>query len=67
MCQLCSTEITEKTTAREAQRYIAARLRMLANMLDEVANGKIKPHSDDGVEVSRYALAVVKSLMEEWV
>lgn len=64
MCNLCDSN---STTEREHIREFANDLRRIAAFYDQVANGNIKPHTDEYGKIKTMAVHVLKELFGEWI
>ena len=65
MCALCAEN--EKEAERKRLVAYATRLRELASKYDAMANGRIKPHTDEAKNIGFAARMVVRELVEQWV
>ncbi len=65
MCDLCNEET--KALAKEHMKYLAIRMRELSRLYDDMASGKVKPHSEQAKNMSYTARMLVRELVAEWV
>jgi hypothetical protein len=67
MCRLCSKD--KEVVSRERVRMMneADNLRRLANKIDLIAAGHIKPHSHEVGPVTSIARHAIRYLVEEWM
>lgn len=67
MCMLCSGEETERIVERKRLQYQASLLRNLADEIDALSNGQIKPHTERAKLVTTRATMAIKTLAEDWL
>jgi hypothetical protein len=67
MCNLCSNDPDTVKNERQLHEYAASQMRMLADKLDLIAQGKLKPHSDQAKVVSAISRNVITFLVDEWM
>jgi hypothetical protein len=67
MCQLCSEDPKERTAYRERISHQADQLRRLALVFDQLAEGRIKPHSLDMQVIQKTSRSVVNFLVDDWI
>jgi transposase len=65
MCDLCNSMTEDR--ARAELRNEAERLRRLAVMLDNMADGRIRPHTDSAETLGSIARNVIRYLVDEWM
>lgn len=65
MCDLCNLDERERAI-KDLQHEVEA-LRRLADKLQLVSEGRIKPHTHDAEGVSTTARHVIRFLVEEWM
>lgn len=66
MCNLCGNN-DEREKEKRYMEYQADALRDLAELLNNVANGRIAPHSDKAKDISIMARNSIRYLVEEWM
>ena len=64
MCMLCGETAAQ---GREAERNRADALRRLAVYCEKLANGTIKPHSEDAKHIALLARSIVRDLVAEYI
>jgi hypothetical protein len=67
MCELCSSDPEEKLRAKERQHRLADRLERMTSVHRGLADGTIKPHSEECKRANNTALLLIKELVEEWI
>jgi hypothetical protein len=67
MCDLCSSYPDERKRAQKTLLAEAENLRRLANKLELIATGHIKPHSHEVGPVTSIARKAIRYLVEEWM
>jgi len=66
MCDLCGTE-EEREKGRRRAAYMAEQLDRLSSTYRAMANGRFKPHGDDGKNTLPLATLVIRELVAEWI
>ena len=66
MCELCGDEADVKRE-RERLLSLAADVRYNAFVLEKLATGKIKPHTEQIARESSRATRLIKDLVAEWL
>lgn len=67
MCGLCSDDLGERENEKRRNQYLAADLRRMADKIEQLADGKIKPHSEDAKNMSYIAHGLIRELVAEWM
>lgn len=67
MCNLCSSNEEERLKEKRYMEYQAGNLHELAGLIEDVANGRIDPHSDKANDVSIRAHNSIRYLVENWM
>lgn len=67
MCDLCSSDKTERRAAISRNKNIADRLRELARDLDRLSHGSIQPHTDEAKTVGLKATSIIRELVQDWL
>lgn len=67
MCQMCGDDEKSKRDYREGLRDRAVQLRGLANRIENYADGKILPHTQEARNLAIVATNAVKFLVEDWL
>jgi len=67
MCDLCDEDQKVVNSAYRSARLLADELRQLAKHYDEVASGRIKPHTDEAIKPQSLANSVIRMLVQRWV
>lgn len=67
MCNLCDSDIEVRVKEANRLREVAARMERLARHYNMMANGQLKPHSQEAVGTGATARAVIRDLVEDWV
>jgi hypothetical protein len=67
MCQLCSDDEKEKKNAAEECRGLAERCERMAAYQYRLANGNLKPHSEDAKTVGHLAKTLIRELVAEYL
>jgi hypothetical protein len=67
MCDLCDEDQKVVNSAYRSARLLADDLRRLASHYDNVASGRIKPHTDEAAKPQSIANSVIRMLVERWV
>jgi len=67
MCDLCDEDQKVVNSAYRSARLLADELRQLANHYDEVASGRIKPHTSEANRADALARNVIRMLVQRWV
>jgi hypothetical protein len=67
MCDLCDEDQRVVNSAYRSATLLADDLRELAKHYDEVASGRIKPHTDEAAKPQSLANNVIRKLVQRWV
>jgi hypothetical protein len=67
MCDLCDEDQKVRDSAMRSARLLADELRQLASHYDNVARGRIKPHTDEASKPQSLANNVIRMLVQRWV
>jgi len=67
MCDLCSTDKKQQEQASLNMQHEAQLMKEFALMLDEMARGHLKPHSDNSEARRAKAHAIIRYLVDEWM
>ena len=67
MCDLCSEEDGKRAKAKDDMRTWAGHLESLAGLYRQLANGGLKPHTNEAKIVGAKARALVRHLVDEWI
>ncbi len=67
MCDLCDEDQKVVNSAYRSARLLADDLRRLASHYDNVASGKIKPHTVEAAKPQSLAYSVIRMLVQRWV
>ena len=67
MCDLCDEDQKVVNSACMSERLLASYLRELALHCDNVASGRIKPHTDEAHKPQAIANSVIRMLVQRWV
>jgi uncharacterized protein YifE (UPF0438 family) len=67
MCDLCSPVPEEQTAAIQETRRNALILQRMADRLNDLAAGRIQPHSPDAKHMVSLARSIIYYLVTEWM
>jgi len=67
MCDLCSQDKNIKSAAVDHHHHVADLLRRAANTYDQLAYGRLKPHTDDLKRESEICKSIIRVLVEDFV
>lgn len=67
MCELCSQDKAEREAGRDAAIRFAAELKELSTWFYVLADGTIKPHTDDVDKIGLRARSVIRKLVNDWM
>lgn len=67
MCDLCSAVPEEQTAAIQETRRNALILQRMADKLNDLAAGRIQPHSQDARHMASLARSIIYYLVTEWM
>lgn len=67
MCDLCTTNESERTAALNENRHIADELEEMARFYREIASGERKPHTNAMDIPTIRAASVIRHLVRDWV
>lgn len=65
MCDLCNPEFREP--AKREMLLVADNLERLAAQYRDMAEGRLKPHSNPALDVASRAKSVIHALVKEWI
>ena len=67
MCVLCSQDKDIQQKAKDHHHHVADLLRRAANTYDQLAYGRLKPHTDDLKRESEIFKSIIRVLVEDFV
>lgn len=67
MCGFCSNNQEELEKEKRHQKRVVADLRKMAYRIDQLIDGRIKPHSDNTKNMSYIARNIIRELVNEWM
>lgn len=67
MCDLCSPVAEERTKAVQETKRNALLLQKMADKLNDLAAGRIQPHSQDARHMATLAHSIIYYLVTEWM